>query len=149
MRNSLPEICVAVLVAAMSSCSQPRTAESFVKTSDAGPSGRYEYVLDMTDTLARYDIYFYTRLDVDDSAFGAMGDIPVNVFLVAPDGVGYSETVYISKTSFSGKSGSKDCDVPYRRGFAPVVYGNWTLFLTVNPDTVPGLRGMGVRVERK
>lgn len=149
MQNSLSWISV-VILSVLCSCSCPKTSESFVKASDIDSLGRYVFTLDMEDSLSRYDIHFYTRLDVDDRTFGAMGDIPVRVFLVSPDGQEYTETVYISKRMFVESSfRTRDCDVPYRKDVVPVISGDWKLFLLVSPDAAPGLRGMGVRMEHK
>ncbi len=141
---------LAALIAAAVSCSAPASYESFVKVSGTDSLGRYCFTLDMTDSLSRYDIYFYTRIDARDRAFGEMGDIPVEVLLVSPEEVEYGERVYIPKNAYDhGLHPSRDYEVLYRRGAVPVVPGRWQLLLSVDSAGVSGLRGMGVRLVRR
>lgn len=138
---------LAALVVAVASCSAPSSYESFVKASDTDSLGRYRFTLDMTDSLSEYDIYFYTRLDITGKAFDAIGDIPVKVQLVSPSGRQYEESVYIPKGAYDDKAlPSKDYEVLYRKDLVPVAFGKWELLLSI--DNVPGLRGLGIRLER-
>lgn len=137
---------IAVFIAAVS-CSAPASYESFVKVSGTDSLGRYCFTLDMTDSLSGYDIYFYTRIDASDMKFGEMGDIPVEVLLVSPEGVEYGERVYIPKNAYDhDRQSSRDYEVLYRKGAVPVVPGRWQLLLSADSAGVPGLRGMGVRL---
>lgn len=139
--NSLmPVFLLAVL---LSACSAPRVSEVFVPSSQKDSLGRYAFELDMSDSLASYDISFYTRLDCSVYSFDNVVDIPVYVWLTSPSGELFAEQVFLPKRGFSAeRPGSYDCMMEYRTGCIPAEYGQWGMALSVSPIT--GLRGMGV-----
>ena len=140
----------AVFVMTVVSCSEPSVYGNFVKIADADSSGRYRFTLEMTDSLSRYDIYFYTRIDaVDRDAESVEEDIPVNVMLVSPSGVRYTEKVYIRReTNTTDSRYYGDYDVLWRKDSVPVTFGSWLLYLSTDSN-IPGFRGFGIRVMKK
>lgn len=130
-------------VSLMLSCSAPLTMEDFRSMDDRDSLGRFSYELDMSDSLAVYDISFYTRLDQSAKDFADGSDVCVDIEFVSPSGATFSEVVYIPHSSFSSRrKGTYDCLVEYRIGSVPVEWGVWKMNLTV-PQTY-GMRGMGV-----
>ena len=104
--------------------------EDFVK---ADGSGRYEFAVDMSDSLCTYDLSFYTRLDGRDAPSG----FPIKIYLTSPSGQTYVESVYYDC--------SKGVRVPYRTGLVPVEYGEWTLSVSADPA---GMCGLGLITSR-
>lgn len=150
MRSSLSIAAACAVLSVVLSCSAPSVTRQFVKKSGADSLGRYSFVLDMSDSLAIYDISLYFRLDTDDAGFESMGDIPVGVTFESPDGRQYGENVYVPKSSWCSRSHSAhDYDVEYRTGVSPSVHGKWVMRLSVDDSQVAGFRGIGVRLEKK
>ena len=132
----------------LASCSAPMVSERFRQLSDRDSLGRFCFDLDMSDSLVRYDIEFYTRVDCSVMSFASLPDIPVNVELVSPSGVSFSEDVFLAKSTFNvERMGTYDSRVPYRVDCIPVEYGGWKMFLSV--PAVRGLCGMGVIMSAK
>ena len=105
--------------------------EDFVK---ADGSGRYEFAVDMSDSLCTYDLSFYTRLDGRDAPSG----FPMKIYLTSPSGQTYVEGVY-----FDCSSGVK---VPYRTGLVPVEHGVWRMSVSA---VAQGMCGLGLICEKK
>lgn len=116
-------------------CGLPDSAEYYVTAGNA-EAGVYPFNLDMADSTASYDVFFYTRVDG-----GRGGGLCLDVKWTSPSGKTFSETVYMN----SGDSkGIKEC---YRSGLEPVEPGVWKL--EIKPaGSLPGLRGMGVICNR-
>ena len=130
-------LCLAV------SCAHPSTVEDFRSVADRDSLGRFSYGLDMTDSVAVYDISFYTRFDCPKKQFKTISDIRIDVELLSPSGLSYEETVYLPVNEFkSDRKGTYDCCVVYRKDLVPVEWGVWTMNLTL--EDLKGLRGMGV-----
>lgn len=141
-------IFAAAMALALASCSMSIVSEDFRSRSERDTSGRYCFELDMSDSLASYDISFYTRIDCGAKLFAALPDIPVNVELVSPSGYSFTESVFLAKSSFDiGRPGSFDILTDYRVGCVPLEYGCWKMFLAL-PD-IRGLRGLGVILKSK
>lgn len=90
-------------------------------------SGRYEFELDMTDSLGVYDLSFYTRLDKELHPAG----FPLKVYMTSPSGRKFVESVYYQ----FGDS----CVVPYRTDLVPVEYGIWQMMVMTDADFITGL----------
>ena len=154
-------LAAAVLTAAVSSCRKPSSYEQFIRA-DRAEGGEYVFCLDMSDTLACYDVSLYTRVD---AAFFAAArpyrQLRLEISWIAPvmpdsspvlpdatlvmpdpDRASLSETVYIP---YGGRGGSAHL---YRSGVKPSPAGEWTV--AVRPlDAPKGLRGMGIICKRK
>lgn len=129
-------ILLAALTAFFSSCSRPDSVETFIKVADA-PAGIYDFSVDMSDSLATYDLLFYTRVD-NPSGFGK--SIPLEVSWISPD----SERALVEKV-YLGSGDLRGVREEYRTGVNPVVKGVWTL--RVRPEDTPrGFRGIGLIV---
>ena len=114
---------VAVLMAAVS-CKRPPSMEYYVYNDG---SGQYEYELDFSDSLAVYDLSFYTRPEKVEHPSG----FPLRIYMTSPSGQTFVENVYYS----FGESAV----VPYRMGLAPVEYGKWILSARTDADFITGL----------
>ena len=138
---------LAVLVAAAWSCARPDSVELYVGEEDRETNGLYRYSIDMSDTLATYDIILYSRIDAGRQKMVAARDFPLTITWTAPSGQRFRETVY-----FGIHDGSKGSDFysnqyrkPYRTGLVPVEAGIWDMAVQVNSgNDVPGFRGLGV-----
>mgnify|MGYP006873057343 CR=1 FL=1 len=131
----MERLSLAVLVIlAVAACSRPVSWERFVKAEDCHVPGRFDFDLDMADTLVSYDITFYTRLDPGDGAI--LLSLPLTVSASSPSGKLYSEEVWadVSKPSSSGHF-NKDFEIPYRTSVRPVEAGVWRLSVSVLSGT--------------
>lgn len=138
---------LAVVSAAGVSCSRPTSVEQFVSVDRREANGLYRYTLDMSDSLAIYDISFYSRIDANRLKFTHAKDFSLMVTLTAPSGQRFRETVYFGVFDESSGSNffSSQYVKPYRTGLVPVEYGVWEMNVLVNSGAeVPGLRGLGV-----
>lgn len=97
-------------------------------------SGRYRYDVDMSDSLAVYDLTLYAR--VDDG--GRTKAFPLNVSLVSPSGAMETETVWFDYARSEVS--------PYRTDCSPQERGIWRI--TVTTDT-PSLEGLGLICTRR
>lgn len=126
-------IAALALSAAAAACSRPVSYEKFI-TVASSEGGLYEFDLDLSDTLATYDIWFYTRTQ------GHEPDtlcLPILVAWQAPDSTIFEEQVFMRPCD---SRGAKEL---YRSGVAMDTPGNWKLSL--RPVEVPmGFCGMGV-----
>lgn len=129
MKLDLKILALAVLVAV--SCARPSSDELYA-VSDG--SGKYEFTLDMSDSLCVYDLTFFTRLEGRTRASG----FPMKIYLTSPSGTTYAENVY-----YDASQGLK---VPYRTSLSPVEYGLWTLEARAS---APGLAGLGLICTRQ
>ena len=139
-------LCLMPVMAAFTGCSEPCQREVFIKSNDRDGTTAYTFPLDMSDSLCRYDISFYTRIDCDGESFSAMPPaIALEITCISPSGQKYAETVSIPKDSFIDESHfSKEYKVPYRAGLIPVENGIWEMSVTVMDEKeFPGLRGWG------
>ena len=124
-------------VCIISGCQRPTSIETFVKVSEM-EHGSYRFTLDMSDSLSRYDLSFYTHVDNLKKACS----IPLHVVFVSPSDKVYDEMVYLNVKS------SGDALEAYRTDCVPSEFGVWKLM--VSPEESPaGLRGMGLIVETK
>ena len=123
-------------VLALPSCAEPEAHEEFVRRDEAR-SGVYVYKLDLADTTAAYDVWFYSR-----SAERPLESVRMNVQWLAPSGEAFSETVYMRRID---PKGSKEL---YRSGVVPAQAGDWQL--SVRPVGVDAeLLGLGVICKKR
>lgn len=113
------------------SCSQPPSREMFIRSDG---SGEYVFPLQLPDTLAAYDISFYTVIDRPVFRADTIVSFPMQVVWRSPSGRYFSETVHYPADSVK---------VRYRSGVIPSEEGDWTLSVTLDPEP-GGLRGLGV-----
>ena len=73
-----------VAAIALVSCAAPAVSDKFCAISDRDSLGRFVYDLEMVDSLAKYDISFYTRVDCGEKSFDLMQDIPIKVEWLSP-----------------------------------------------------------------
>lgn len=138
---------LAVIAALSVGCARPTSTEQFLKVTAKGPDGLYHFALDLSDSLHRYDVSFYSRIDCNNIKAASVSDFPMTVTWTAPSGRKYNETVYFDVSSGTAGSGfySKQYLIPYRMGITPVEWGEWDLAVRVDADRfVPGFRGIGV-----
>ena len=133
MRRIIPRL---LLLAALSACRQPRAREFFLRAND---SGEYSFSLDLSDTLAAYDISFYTALDRPPFHRDTLVCFPMQIVWRSPSGRYFSETVYYPADSVKAR---------YRTGLIPSEYGDWTVAVTL-PSQPASLRGLGIICERR
>ena len=134
MRRALMAMaCACMLLAA---CREPVSRERFIM---ADGSGEYAFDVEFNDSLALYDLSFYTAIDKPLAAPDTLGSFPMKLLWRSPSGLFFSETVYYPADS---------ARVFYRRGLKPSETGLWSLELTISPEPA-GLRGMGLVVARK
>ena len=80
--------------------------------------------------------------------FCQIREFPLEVTMVSPSAVEYSELVYIPVSAFGPGDGPDYVFYEkYRSGLVPVEYGVWKMSVKV-PD-IKGMRGLGLVVEKK
>ena len=121
---------------ALASCAEADSVEEFVRRDEARP-GVYIYKLDLADTTAAYDVWFYSR-----TAERPLESVRMNVQWLAPSGDAFSETVYMRRVE---PRGSKEL---YRSGVVPAQAGDWQL--SVRPVGVDeDFLGLGVICKKR
>ena len=127
-------------------CARPSADEVFIKAQDAA-SGVYSFTADFCDSLLRWDLSFYTRIDASPSELSGWDALPLEVVWTSPSGQRYGETAIMPlNRPGSGRAG-RDIIEPYRSGVAPFEAGMWRLDVT--PSAVPpGFRGLGFILRR-
>jgi len=123
----------AVLLAA---CGRPLSREQFVRSDG---SGEYSFALELADSLALYDISFYTAIDRPLFRQDTLTSFPMQIIWRSPSSRYFSETVYYPADSVR---------VRYRSGLVPSEAGEWTLSVSLAPEP-QGLRGLGVIVRER
>lgn len=154
LRHLFRSLTMAVMAAvALSSCVRPTSTESYIKLHDKSEDGLYHFELDMSDSLATYDVTFYTRIDCNNVKMASLRDFPMEITWVAPDSVRkFREKVYFPIHDETASSGfySNQYVVPYRTGLDPISHGIWQLTVKIDADEhLPGFRGLGVICEKK
>lgn len=138
---------LATLMVATLSCVRPDSVEQYVGIEQREPNGIYRYSLDLSDSLATYDITFYSRIDAGRQRMAEIGDFPLMVTWTSPSGQRYRETVFFNVRDKAHGSSfyTSQYRKPYRTGLVPVESGVWDLTVHVNAgNEVPGFRGLGV-----
>ena len=137
----------AVLAAAVVSCARPDSVEQYIGIEHNEPNGLYRYSLDMSDSLATYDITFYSRIDAGRQRMASVKDFPLMVTWTSPSGQRYRETVYfgVHDEAHGSSFYTSQYKKVYRTGLKPVEYGVWDMTVHVNSgNEVSGFRGLGV-----
>lgn len=112
-RRSLTGILSALVLVA---CTAPTgETDSFVRA-DRARGGVYSFSLPLTDSLATYDFWFYSRLLSD-----RQDDIELRVLWLSPSGESFRETVYMRNP---GTKGSREL---YRSGVGLSEVGEWKI----------------------
>lgn len=137
------------------SCRPPATSEVFIPA-----PGPYVFTLDMSDSLASYDVAIFTRIDAHEETLAAMGQLPVTAVWTAPDYTmkddifgnryyTFTESFYLPLEGARRSYFSRQVWHSYRKGVRPGIFGDWQLTLSV-PDSVQirGFRGLGVELFR-
>ena len=124
-------LCLIIAAGLLCSCAQPSSYEHFIRSDK---SGEYSFTLDMSDTLAAYDLSFFSVIDSPLLHRDTLVSFPLNVVWRSPSGRYFSETVYYPADSVR---------VRYRSGVVPSEGGEWSLQVSITPEPV-GFRGLGV-----
>lgn len=141
----------ALVLLVLASCARPSSYEDFVRVGSKGEDGLYHFTLDLSDSLARYDLSFYSRIDCGNVKMSTLRDFPMEITWISPEGQKYKEKVYfpIHQSSEGSDFYSHHYRLPYRTGLAPKVAGEWELTVQIDADDhIPGFRGIGVICER-
>ena len=120
----------------LAACSRPQSREYFQRSDG---SGEYSFDLEMPDSLAAYDISFYTAIDRPLIKRDTLVSFPLQIVWRSPSGRYFSETVYYP----AGLA-----RVPYRTGLVPSEPGIWNIAITI-PSEPRRLRGLGVICARQ
>lgn len=129
-RRGLFVAMLAVLIVS-AGCSRPSSYEKFI-TISRSVGGIYSFELDLSDSLALWDLSFYTRSTASDTL-----SLPLLVLWESPSGGEFQETVYMAPP----RDGySKEL---YRSAFGVQEPGLWKLH--VRPLAIPrGFCGLGI-----
>ena len=143
----VPFVCVVAICLMAAACREPAVSEKFIPS-----PGPYEFPLDFSDTLGRYDIALFTRIDSHEKTMRAMGELPITATWTAPvqgdkPAESFTEEFFLPLSGARRSYFSRQVWHMYRKGVEPAVYGEWTLTLSL-PDSVfvRGLRGLGVEL---
>ena len=130
LRTLMASACaVAALLFCAASCRRPVSDETFIR---ADGSGRYEFVMDMADSLCIYDLSFYTRVESD------VDVVPMIVTWYSPEGKVFTEKIQFPV--------AQSPVAPYRQDCDPSPRGSWRLMVKAD---APGMRGLGLVLRRK
>ena len=137
-----------ILLCVVAACREPAVSEEFIPA-----PGPYEFALDFSDTLAKYDVALFTRIDSHEKTMRALGELPVTATWEAPPLDGdvsagsFTEEFFLPLEGARRSYFSRQVWHPYRKGVVPAVHGEWKLRLSL-PDSIEvhGMRGMGVEV---
>lgn len=138
---------LALVASGVLSCARPDSVEQYVGIEQREANGIYRYSIDLSDSLATYDITFYSRIDAGRQRMAETGDFPLMVTWISPSGQRYRETVFFNVRDEARGSSfyTSQYRKPYRTGLVPVENGIWDLTVHVNAgNEVPGFRGLGV-----
>ena len=138
---------LALVASGVLSCARPDSVEQYVGIEQREANGIYRYSIDLSDSLATYDITFDTRIDAGRQRMAETGDFPLMVTWISPSGQRYRETVFFNVRDEARGSSfyTSQYRKPYRTGLVPVENGIWDLTVHVNAgNEVPGFRGLGV-----
>ena len=130
----LAVICCALLL--LASCGRPQGREFFQRVN---PEGEYSFDIDLVDSLASYDISFYTAIDKPLFRRDTLVSFPLQVVWRSPSGRYFSETVYYPAAEHR---------VLYRSNVVPSELGSWNIAVTI-PSQPPRLRGLGLAWKRR
>ena len=133
---------LALLVAA---CQEPFSSESFVPG-----GGPYEFVLDLTDSTAAYDLDLYSRLDGNPEELVPLQGTMLRAEWHSPSDSLFVEKVYLPLKGTCRSYYSRQIYQPYREDVRVVEPGIWTLVIRQEDRSqlVP-FRGMGLVVRKK
>ena len=119
------------------SCSRPSSTETFLRG-----DGPYVFTVDMSDSLATYDVDLFTRID----AMEFPAQLRLDITWKDPLDSLFTETVYLP-VSRGSSFFSQESYAPYRADVAPAVPGLWSVTVAVhNPPE--GLNGMGLVLKK-
>lgn len=126
-------------------CTEPLSTEQFVPG-----GGPYEFVLDMSDTTAVYDMDLYSRLDGDPELLIPLKGTLLRAEWRSPSDSLFVEKIYLPLEGTRQSYYSRQIYQPYRADVRPVEAGIWTLTIRQEDRSqlVP-FRGMGLVVRRR
>lgn len=143
--------CLAVVVAlSLISCSRPASEEMYIKSSEADDYGRYEFILNMSDSTASgYNVDILVSMDCGQKTFGDFDNMPLKMLWESPEKRPFEEDVWISRNDLSENSRFlKLFMLRYRSGILPYESGKWKLYITVPEEFIDkyNIPGIGVRL---
>lgn len=147
-------LCLPAVIMAFAalSCSRPATAEQFVRNADRDVYGRYVFDVDMSDSLAAYDISLLSSFSCIDRDFAPFVSMPLHLLWESPEGQCFEDNVVLPGSALKDSSYYdkvlSDC---LGEGLVPERAGLWKLYVTAPEDSLKkyGMTGMGIRVDRK
>lgn len=157
LKDSLPKmnkILLSIIPAMLSlfvSCSEPVSGSQFVKTGSRDAYGRYEFNVDMQDSLASYDVSLVASFACADRKFVSFKSLPISLLWESPDGVSYEGAMSLARSSMNDSSYyAKTFREEVGERLVPVRYGKWKLFVKAPEDSLKkyGLSGVGIIVRK-
>ena len=151
--NIILSVVVILMTFGLCSCSKPNTEEIYAKSSDRDDYGRYEFVLDMSDSSALgYGVDLLIPMECSDNIFEGFENMSLNMMWESPGQTFFEENVWLSGNDLSASYRySKLFMVRYRSGILPYDYGQWKLYISVPEEFVNRYKipGIGVRLVRE
>lgn len=117
-------LAAALLAGMLCGCSRPLGGEQFI----LGPKDEYVFGIDVVDSLAYYDLSFYTRMEPKN---GLAYPLKLEITWTSPADSSYRETVYMD-TDAQGKNAVVR---KYRSALRFPRSGRWTMSVDVSPQT--------------
>lgn len=152
MRRALQTVLVCVCAVLFASgCVKPSSYEAFVRSSDRGDDGLYRFTLDLSDTMATYDLSIYSRIDCMSPQMSDFEDISMSAWWTSPGGETFREDFFFPvQDSTSSDFYSTPYLFPFREDFKPVEAGEWKLaFDVAEGEGIPQICGMGIICKTK
>lgn len=120
-------LCAVSLI--LAACSRPESEEQFVREDQIADSC-YVFNVEMDDSLATYDLSFYTKFKLRKQP----SSLRLDICWISPSGLTGEETVYMDPAVVPSL---------YRSSVVPTEFGQWTLKVKT-PEEPRGMLGLGL-----
>ena len=132
-------------------CSRPESQEFFIKATDVRDiCGPYIFDVDLTDSISKYDISLYLRIDCSDREFDDIPQYNAKVKIISSDADTLTDSHLFCKKDFRRTDAfSRFYSGNFKTGFKNE--GKEYKKVTVEFDTIPPVgtfRGVGLKSNR-
>lgn len=142
----------AALMMASCACSRPASEEMYLNENQVDAYGRYVFGLDLSDSLATYDLSIGASLALTDQEYASFVGVPLHILWQSPSNQYYEDEVCLNREySMGGDFFSKHFGGLYRENMVPRERGIWKLYVSVPPGLEEEFEfhGIGLILTRK
>lgn len=123
---------------------------NFVKVDQRDGAGRFVFPVEMTDSLAKYDIALLASFSCDGKTFSELNTFELSLLWESPDSLSYvSELSLAGSSAESSSYYGRAVKAVVGKGLVPRKAGEWKLYIAADEDSLKryGLSGIGLSVE--